>query len=381
MLSACSSGGGDDDSDPDNTLGENEFSIGATTDSQGLAQVEFNVPGGTSKFAITAESNAPFVSVSSVTSVASASARARTPTQLNGTERAIGGERAAEFENGIVTKNVPSLPGDTPVSAGGYFAEITTAVLFIGGSFVPSTNTDVTLTITNKSDGDLQAGILPIHVVYVDALAQEPSTKSAVGHALEEMSKIYGEQAGIQLQISEFDLDGPIVLPLPPNGSDYYLEATSSLPRSGVNIFIGGDVESLPGAGDSILGISPSIPGPAIPSAKSAVAISLNDSKGVDGEFSTEEENLLGETLAHETGHYLGLFHPVELDFPLADADVDPLSDTPTCDSLDSCLNHQELIHNLMFAVTVTDDQGDFNRQDQLTPQQKEVLNLYILVN
>lgn len=375
IASACSSGGGDDDDGSDITLGENEFAIGATTDSQGRALVEFDVPSGTSKFAVTAESDAPFISVSSVTSAAPAHA------QTLESERTIGSERAAAFESGIVSRNVPSLPGDNPVAAGSYLAEITTAVLFIGGSIVPSTNTDVTLTITHKTDSDFQSGTLPIHVVYVDTLAQEPSIKTAVRRAIDEMSRIYREQADIQLQISEFDQDGPIVLPLPPNGSDFYLEASASLPRSGINIFIGGDVESLPGAGDSILGISPSIPGLPIPSAKSAVAISLNDSTGVDGEFSSDEENLLGETLAHETAHYLGLFHPVELDFPLADADVDPLSDTPICDSLSACLNHQELIHNLMFAVTVTDEQGDYYRQDQLTAEQKEVLNFYILVN
>ena len=81
------------------------------------------------------------------------------------------------------------------------------------------------------------------------------------------------------------------------------------------------------------LGYSGSIPGPIAPHPRAYIGVSWMAHAGVDGEFSEQDIRIMSETIAHETGHYLGLFHPVELDFSALDA----LDDTPECDNLNEC--------------------------------------------
>jgi hypothetical protein len=94
----------------------------------------------------------------------------------------------------------------------------------------------------------------------------------------------------------------------------------------------------------------------------SGIAISTDMMRG--------NAEMLGRTLAHEIGHYLGLFHTSELDGSVAD----PLFDTPECwldadadgDGLSVADCAEYGADNLMFWAKTTGT--------QLTPQQREVL-------
>ena len=71
--------------------------------------------------------------------------------------------------------------------------------------------------------------------------------------------------------------------------------------------------------------------------------------------------------MAHETGHFLGLFHPVETDYDLFDA----IDDTSECSLRTEC---EDLLgSNLMFPYPVCTFASCVT-QDQLTSGQSDVL-------
>lgn len=83
-------------------------------------------------------------------------------------------------------------------------------------------------------------------------------------------------------------------------------------------------------SGFSLLGLSGGIPGPAGAHglATSGVVIALGFYyPDVNKGFKDQQVRQLGQTIAHETGHYLGLFHTSEG----RGTKHDPLSDTPKC--------------------------------------------------
>ena len=105
--------------------------------------------------------------------------------------------------------------------------------------------------------------------------------------------------------------------------------------------------------------------------------MSLITGAGPDGVYSESEINVLAETMAHEVGHFMGLFHPIELE----GGDSDPLTDTPTCSSPIECETNPALAMNLMFPTPVADSSGGVLRQNQISGQQRGVLNRYIAVD
>lgn len=97
----------------------------------------------------------------------------------------------------------------------------------------------------------------------------------------------------------------------------------------GIDIFL---VDEILGnkSGFSLLGLSGGIPGPAIAHglASSGVVIALGFYfPQVNKGFKDQQVRQLGQTIAHETGHYLGLFHTSEG----RGTKHDPLSDTQKC--------------------------------------------------
>ena len=125
--------------------------------------------------------------------------------------------------------------------------------------------------------------------------------------------------------------------------------------------------ESFPDSPD-ILGFAGNVPGSVRSGGRSAIAVSWLANAGTDGVFNEEEIRLFSETLAHEAGHYLGLYHPVEIDFSQWDA----LSDTEECSSQSSC--QQALKNNLMFPYPICVGNGCV-AQFELTEHQQIVLH------
>jgi len=155
--------------------------------------------------------------------------------------------------------------------------------------------------------------------------------------ALADFKAIYA-QARIELgEVRFFDIATDTMIFVHDDGSDGELgdlfEKGAGLPL-GVNVFLVDAVQRMPaiGAGSSlIMGLAGGIPGPPLEvgTRRSGVVVSLRMSGGPD---------VLGRIIAHEVGHFLGLFHTIEQktgnEAPIADS----LPDTSDADA-DNLMN------------------------------------------
>lgn len=368
-VAGCSSGGGDNDSGPDSSAGETpdssdvvisgqrEFTLETATDESGVAAATFSVPSDTTKLSVTAFSPGAlrFVQLSDGRGI-----DYLTP---GGLQLALSTDFSAIVSNVTAPSRGldPALDGSGPFTAR---TEVSPA----------GAETPVLFQVISRADPDLLNGTLRVNVFRIAGVTGDPDVDNAVNRALDEFRSIYAQNAGIQVVFSEAIVDAPVNLPFPFEGDDLYRQLSESAPAPAVNLALGGNVQGL---GGEILGIAGGIPGPPIPSPRSAVAVSVIAGAGPDGLYSESEINVLGETMAHEVGHFHGLFHPVEIE---SLDQADPLTDTPACGSNAECEANPTLVGNLMFPTPVGDGAGGVIRQNQITAQQREVLNRYIAV-
>lgn len=227
------------------------------------------------------------------------------------------------------------------------------------------------LQILLKEDGDLTRGHLAIHVVYADRLDKDPEVVRAVGDALEIVTELFGN-VGVRVDL------GPAAQtrePLAPTSEGSAAAYTSIAAASGareLNLVV---AEAIPGV-EEALGITGHIPGPLVPSPRSAILVSAGAAWGPDGLFDNEEVRLLGETMAHEVGHFLGLFHPV-----LETWDTwDNLQDTLECSAAPHCVASFD--DHLMFPFPVCSlTTGTCTPQHVITPDQTEVVHRHVAVD
>lgn len=364
ILVSCSAdkgGDGSGDDGEDNT--PLDLEISSATDNSGVAKVTFQNPASASKLMVSAKSKGGFDLL--FTKVSGGKENYLTP----GGEDVSLANTPTTLINSI---NVPSRAIDVPLTGATSF-DVQVKVS------VPTGKADeVTFNITSREDSNLNSGSLNLNVFYVGDIGQENETKQAMKSALEEAKSIMSGSASISLNVSEYDVSGPVSLPFPFDGSSLYEGASLTAASPSVNVFVGGDIAGTSSIGE-VLGISAGIPGPAIPSEKSVVAVGIFNSAGSDGIFDGEDIRILGETIAHEGAHFMGLFHPIDFSGSLVD-DTDPLADTDSCSFLTDCISRTELISNLMFPSPVANGDGGFVRQNILTSEQKGVLNRYVAV-
>ena len=155
-----------------------------------------------------------------------------------------------------------------------------------------------------------------------------------------------------------------------PDGLDKLFAVSGRVDNDYINIFLISSFTPYP-----VIGIAGGIPGPQLlqGTAHSGVAVSA-----LGGLTSMSEADLFmqGDTMAHELGHYLGLFHTTERN---GDS-FDPLSDTPECDRANNDANGDGIVSssecewadgkNLMFWAAA------HYQQDVQSTMQKKVLSL-----
>ena len=352
-----------------NTNQETAFSISQTTNESGQASTSFVVAAGTTKFSVTASADSSdYIAIASLEST-----NGKDYLTPNSTEVTL----ANMYFRYVNFATIPSRIKDGVLTDGTRYT--VTAQVVSSQDMSPVADARVTFFVNSKDDTNLDGGSMRVNVFFVGDIGQDTTSKSVMDQAIDEFIQIYSSAANIAVNIFRYDISGPSVLPLPVSGSSFYKTNSSTVPSPSVNLFVSGDISGLDSS-DETLGISGGIPGPAISSERSAVAISIFGSAGADGNFDSEDIRLLGETIAHETGHYLGLFHPVDLDGNSVSV-VDPLDDTPECTYITNCLQDEELITNLMFLSPVPNNSGNYTPQTNLTQEQRGVLNRYIAVN
>ena len=119
-----------------------------------------------------------------------------------------------------------------------------------------------------------------------------------------------------------------------------------------------------------LYGMAGGIPGPLVDNGHAGVMVDLLSHAGSDVLYSDEETRILAETMGHEVGHFLGLFHPNEIDLTGYDA----LGDTPECADLVSC--EEVLGTNLMYPYPICSG-FTCTAQSQLTDNQSGVIMRY----
>lgn len=241
----------------------------------------------------------------------------------------------AGFSASVLHVNWPVSEADGPLTPGVWTLDARSQ--HVGEAF------DGTMMV--KSDDDFTRGTLQAEIVFAGSLGDDAELVRGVEAAAAIWRDEVYADAGITLQVTTRRWDGPSVLASPGFGDpEAYQDASADKPVRGVSVLIIERVSD----GVNILGVAGGIPGPLVPTDRSVVAINALEAGGRDGAFSAAEERLLAETIAHEVGHYLGLFHPAELPDALDRITTwDVLDDTPECTAFDGCA--RVLGTNLMF--------------------------------
>lgn len=243
----------------------------------------------------------------------------------------------------------------------------------------------VTSTVIAKNDPNLAGGVLRVNIFLVGGDAQDPDFKGTVLPAAMAIWRSIYAQIGITLADQTFDVGSTFgVLPLPLVPASLYANAQQQggVQSLALNVFIGTSISSdgteNPGNElDGALGIAAAVPGAGIVTGRSAVAVSIAGHTGASGQFdSSDKITIFAETLAHEGGHYLGLFHPVETDFETFDI----LSDTPECTTVSGCIS-AGAASNVMFPFPVEGAGDPHVAQQSVTGLQGQVLNFQTIVD
>lgn len=231
------------------------------------------------------------------------------------------------------------------------------------------TQADIEVDILLKADDDFSRGDVHASVVYAGDVADDPAFVDATEQALEIWASLYAD-VGMNLSWDFYTHpEGQLEPPALGSGADY-LTISRGTPLRTINVVIGEVIRGF----DDVYGIAGDIPGPLVPTGKSAILVSALLAAGPDGTFTDEELRLYGETMAHEAGHFLGLFHPVEAEFDKWDA----LPDTPECPSEQRCV--EDLGRNLMFPFPVCSFVACLP-QDEITPDQAGVAHRHVVVD
>lgn len=256
----------------------------------------------------------------------------------------------------------PIVDQDAPLDEAKWTAEIQAT----DGAGVPIA-TDIAVSVLLKVDDDLEVGELPVHLVLQDDIGNDTDAVAAIDDAVAQWASLVAS-AGISLTVTQESDDGASVGA--PGFSDPapWQALGGRTPLRPVDVVFRRVIPEFPTA----LGIAGNIPAPLVATGESGVLVGLDYAAGPDGGFDDLDLRLLAETLAHETGHATGLFHPVEIGWELYDA----LVDTTNCDREGSC--EEIFAANLMFPYPVCPTPVDCIAQDTLSADQRSVVHRYV---
>ncbi len=268
----------------------------------------------------------------------------------------------ARYASDVVSLNWPILASDVGLEPGDWKVEVG----LVDNEFTYRRSVDAAIDVLLKRDPDFTGGTLPVRVVYAGAMQTDPEVRGAMVDALDRWSDIYAA-FGVTLALSEGAWPEDDLAQPGQGTDDAYLEIARDTPVGALTLVV---VSSLRDSPD-VFGVSGGIPGPLVPTARSVVAVAAQLHAGANLEFSSGEVEILAETMAHEVGHFLGLFHPVERTWDAWDA----IDDTDECADQSACIT--ALGDNMMFPFPVCDGQT-CRSQDQLTDDQLDAMNRYV---
>lgn len=257
--------------------------------------------------------------------------------------------------------NWPVRAQDGPLEPGGWAVSFVT----VDEEGYGEPKADVTITTRAKADSALDAGRFPVRVVLADGIGDDPALRTATEEAVDHWAALWSLY-GLELDVVWEDDSIDPALPMVSDGDPALARVADGGDGLRTTLLVG---ESIGGASE-VLGESGGIPGVPWGGAYGLVAVAWLGHAGRDGAFSDAEVRIFGETMAHETGHFAGLFHPVEIDLTYQDA----LDDTPDCETRARC--ESLLGQNNLFPYPVCGRAGCLS-QDELTDDQVGVLHRF----
>jgi hypothetical protein len=256
-----------------------------------------------------------------------------------------------------VAFNWPVREQDPALEPGTYLLRIA------AGNYIPDVPIEATVQL--KSDPDFATGEVRVRIVYAEGVDLEPEVVAAVEEGVIRWKEVWAPY-GLTLSETYESSTADARLQYPDTDNDDLLAVSQ-----------GGDGEQLVLlVGESFsdrwtYGYAGGIPGPLLPSGRGGVEIAWLAHAGQDALFDEDETRLMGETMAHEIGHYLGLYHPVEDGFYWWDS----LDDTVECTSWQTC--EAQLGENLMYPYSICDASGCLDTY-LLTPGQVGVAHRFV---
>jgi len=250
---------------------------------------------------------------------------------------------------------------DGPLEAGTYRVTYSTWDLFreVG-------NRDAEVTTLVKRDPDLSTGVVHVRILWTEGLQNNAALVSAMAEAVERWREVWGNN-GLILDETYVETNIDPELPFSYEGSAGIRTQAEDGSGHDLQLVVGDYIDGQRG----LFGLAAGIPGSVVPTDRTFVLVSWLTHSGADGQFDDDEIRLMGETLAHECGHFMGLAHPVEFSY----ADWDALSDTEECNSMSEC---EDLLgNNLMFPYPICTFSG-CDPQGQLTDDQSTVGAQYL---
>lgn len=278
----------------------------------------------------------------------------RDPRQITGAW--VAQRQATAFNWPVRVEDGPLQPGTWKVS---FYS--------LSENRLPDAGSRLQFTTAFKADDAPREGEIHVRILYARGIGDMPKITNAIEDAVEHWREIWARD-GITLveRYGTSDLD--------PN-LKFYREGSAEAEAASEGKEVG-ELQLVVGETIDfdryIYGVSSGIPGTVQITQSSYVVLSWVTHAGRDAKFDDGEIGLMGETMAHEIGHYSGLFHTVE---GYTYDRFDALDDTPECASFGTC--EAATGTNLMFPYSLCDLSG-CTPQTQITPDQAGVLHTFV---
>ncbi len=232
---------------------------------------------------------------------------------------------------------------------------------------------------------------MKFHLIFVSG-ANPAASEAGISTAIEKLKTVYTQNTvRIRPIITSTTISAPDYVTLTSLSQDVttagslgglFVNTASAQNADAVNVIF---VKSETAVG-GVLGVAGGIPGlPGKTGTRSSAMVVIFDSHlGTPGTApNTSEQNLMGETIAHEAGHWLGLFHLVESNYSTTQNiwTRDPITETPRCTqsplnlaNCDSTSENNSGARNVMFYTgtsgfnqpDLTGEQGWLRRRNPL---------------
>ncbi len=249
----------------------------------------------------------------------------------------------------ITALNWPVRDEDGPLASGQWRAVY--GVTNRQGYYVGSADLDVSIAL--KRDPDFTQAVVGVQISYADGVDDNADVVAAVEEAVERWREVWGAK-GLVLQEHYISTTLDPQLDWTYRGDPSVKVVSEQKGHGELHLVVG---ERIRGE-NFTYGISAGIPGTIVPSEATYVNLSWLVHAGVNGTWEPGEATLMGETMAHEVGHYAGLYHPVEDGYYYWDF----ISDTVECTTRNQC--ETALGTNLMFPYSICDQNGCLPTED-----------------